>query len=234
MADFFASENLPFAIAICLVALIALVEVVGLLLGFSASGAIDSQIPDFDADADFDADISPLHADVHAPDGLGPGPLSQVLAWLCVGRVPVLVLLVVFLCAFGLAGFLLQSVSGSILGFPLPALVASIPALAFAFPGTRYVGLGLSKIMPKEESEAVSQSDFLGKVAVVTRGEARRGLPAEAKLRDVHGQAHYVLVEPDDEAETFPERAEVLIVQQFGSVYRVIANRNAAMSDRAP
>jgi hypothetical protein len=44
MTEFFAPENAPFAVALCLVALIALVEIAGLLLGFSASGAIDSQI----------------------------------------------------------------------------------------------------------------------------------------------------------------------------------------------
>jgi hypothetical protein len=210
----------------------ALVEIVGLLLGFSASGAIDSQIPDLGADADFDADLSHVHADVHAPDGIGAGPLSQVLSWLCVGRVPILVLLVAFLCAFGVTGFLVQSIARGVLGFALPAVVAAVPALVVAFPATRYVGLGLARIMPREETEAVSQAEFVGKIAVVTRGTARRGLPAEAKLRDGYGQSHYVLVEPDEDGEVFPERAEVLIVQQAGSVYRVIANRNAAMSDQ--
>jgi hypothetical protein len=234
MTEFFAPENAPFAVAICLIALIALVEIVGLLIGVSASGAIDSQIPDLHADADVDADLPHVHADVHAPEGFGPGPLSQVLAWLCVGRVPILVLLVAFLCAFGVTGLLVQAIARGLLGFPLPALVAVIPALVIAVPATRYIGLGLARIMPKEETEAVSRSDFVGKVAVVTRGTARRGLPAEAKLRDSYGQSHYLLVEPDEDGETFPERSEVLIVQQAGSVYRVIANRNAAMSDRAP
>lgn len=232
MAELFAPENAPFAIAITLVALIALVEIVGLLLGFSASGAIDSHIPDLHADVHFDAHIPHVHADVHAPDGLGPGPLSHVLSWLCIGRVPILVLLVAFLCAFGIAGLIVQSMARGVLGFPLPALVATLPALVVAFPATRYIGLGLARVMPREETEAVSQAEFVGKVAVVTRGTARRGLPAEAKLRDAHGQAHYVLVEPDEDGETFAEKAEVLIVQQAGSVYRVIANRNAAMSDR--
>src|SRR5690606_28477860 len=110
-------------VAILLVVLIALVELVGLLLGFSASGAIDSQLPDLDADADFGGHASPLHADVHAPDGVSPGPLSQVLSWLCVGRVPVLVLLIVFFCAFGVAGFLVQMVADGIFGFSLPAVL---------------------------------------------------------------------------------------------------------------
>ena len=234
MTDFFAPGNTPFAVAILLVALIAVVEIVGLLVGFSASGAIDSQLPDLDVDADFSPPASPLHADAHAPDGIGPGPLSQVLSWLCVGRVPVLVLLIVFLCAFGLAGFFVQMVADGIFGFSLPAVLASIPALATAFPATRYVGLALAKVMPKEESEAVSQTEFVGKVALVTRGTARRGMPAEAKLADPHGQTHYVLVEPDEDAATFSQGAEVLIVQQTGSVYRVIASVNAAMSDRSP
>jgi Inner membrane protein YqiJ, N-terminal/Inner membrane protein YqiJ, OB-fold len=236
MADFFAAENLPFAVALCLVGLIALVEIAGLVFGFSASGAIDSQIPDLGGDLHFDADAdgASFHADVHAPDGLGPGPLSQVLSWLCVGRVPILVLLVVLFCAYGVFGFIVQSVATSLVGTPLPAALASVPALLLAFPATRYAGLGLARVIPKEETEAVSQEEFVGKIAVITRGEARRGLPAEAKVRDQHGQAHYLQVVPDDDAATFKQGVEVLVVQHTGGVYRVIANSNLAMSDRLP
>ena len=162
------------------------------------------------------------------------GPLSQVLGWLCVGRVPILVLIIVFLCAFGLGGFLLQALARGLAGFPLPPALVSLPAFAAAVPAVRYAGLGLARIMPKEETDAVSEKTFIGRVAVVIRGEARRGLPAEAKLRDHHGQTHYVLVEPDEDGAKFSQGAEVLIVHQSGSTYRVIANTNAAMSDRRP
>jgi len=234
MVDFFASENAPFAVALCLVALIALVEIAGLFLGFSASHALDSQIPDLHADIDAGGHFSPFHVDAHGTPESSAGPLSQVLGWLCVGRVPILVLIIVFLCAFGLAGFLLQALARGLAGFPFPPALVSIPAFVAAVPAVRYAGLGLARIMPKEETDAVSEKTFIGKVAVVIRGEARRGLAAEAKLRDHHGQTHYVLVEPDEDEATFSQGAEVLIVHQSGSTYRVIANTSAAMSDRRP
>jgi hypothetical protein len=234
MGNFFAPESTPFAVALCLVALIALVEVVGLLIGFSASHALDSQIPDVHAEVDAGGHFSPFIADAHGLPDAHVGPLSQVLGWLSVGRVPILVLLIVFLCTFGLVGFLIQAFAGTFAGGPLPAALVSIPAFAAALPAVRYAGIGLARVMPKEETDAVSQKTFVGKVAVVTRGEARRGLPAEAKLRDHRGQTHYLLVEPDEDDAKFAQGAEVLIVQQTGSIYRVIANTNAAMSDRQP
>lgn len=237
MAHFFAPENAPFAVALSLVALIALLELAGLVLGFSPSHAIDSQIPDLHvpdvhAEADSTGHLSALGVDAHGMPETAAGPLSQVLGWLCIGRVPILVLLIVFLCAFGAVGFIVQVLARSLAGFALPPALVSIPAFVAAVPAVRYAGLGLARIMPKEETDAVSRTTFIGKVATVIRGEARRGLPAEAKLRDSRGKTHYVLVEPDDDATTFAQGAEVLIVQQAGSIYRVIANTNAAMTDR--
>lgn len=226
MADFFAPENAPFAVALVLLALIALVEVAGLMLGTSPSGLIDQHMPDIEADADV------MHPEVGVHDGPQASVFERLLGWLSIGRVPILVLLIVFLSTFGVAGLIVQQIARGVLGMPLPALVASLPALAAALPSMRYAGRGLARIMPKEETQAVSQRSFIGKVAVITRGEARRGLPAEAKLRDAFGHAHYVLVEPDEESVTFAQGTEVLIVSQTGIAYRVIANAHEAMSDR--
>ena len=108
-------------------------------------------------------------------------------------------------------------------GALLPGWFAAIPALALALPATRFLGLGFAKILPQNETYAVSSSDFLGKVAVVTLGTARAGLPAEAKLRDVHGNTHYVRVEPLRPAETFATGTAVVLKSRDGSVYKVDA-----------
>ncbi len=236
-------QTAPFAVALGVMLLIALMEGVGLLFGFALSGLVDAVLPDFDVpdvdlpdvdvpDVDVDVDAG---VDVHAPDIDAPavasgGAFTQFLGWLCFGRVPALVLLVAFLTAFGLFGLILQSLVKGMAGAYLPALVASVPVFAAALPATRYLGLGLSKIMPKEESEAVSQENFIGKIAVVTTGVAKRGLPAQAKLQDHYGQTHYVLAEPDLDDETFEAGSEVLLVRRTGSTFRVIANRHAALS----
>ena len=241
---FFSPATTPFAVAISLMLIIAAAEIIGALMGMPASAALDSVLPEIDADVDLDIDADfnletdyaggPLDTDAPSvPNAPNPGPLSQILGWLCVGKVPILVLLIVFLTAFGLAGFFVQEVTRSVIGVPLPALVAVAPALFAAIPAMRVAGLTLAKIMPKEQTEAVSQRRFIGKVATIVRGEARKGLPAEAKFADRHGKTHYVLVEPDDETETFEQGAEVVIVKQRGSVYLGILNTSAAMSDNA-
>lgn len=241
---FFSPATTPFAAAISLMLIIAAVEIVGALMGMPASAALDSMLPEIDADLDLDVDADldlgadyaggPLDADAPSvPDAPSPGPLSQILGWLCVGKVPILVLLIVFLTAFGLAGFLVQGAVRGLIGAPLPVIIAVVPALFAAIPATRAAGLTLAKIMPKEQTEAVSQKRFIGKIATIVRGEARKGLPAEAKFSDRHGQTHYVLIEPDDEKETFAQGSKVVIVKQTGSTYRAILNTSAAMSDTA-
>jgi hypothetical protein len=52
----------------------------------------------------------------------------------------------------------------------------------------------------------------------------RRGLAAQARVRDAHGRVHYLMVEPDLDDEVFEEGAQILIVRKAGAFYRCIAN----------
>ena len=229
LENLFIPEIAPFAIAISLMLFIALMEAVGMLFGVALSGVLDSVLPDFDL-PDFDADLDlDLDVDMDVPELVAPDALSQMLGWLCVGKVPVLILFISFLTGFGLSGLFIQSFAEGFMGFYLPALIVSAPAFLIGLPFTRIMGLGISKIMPKDETEAVSTKKFIGKIAVITRGTAKRGLPAEAKLRDLHGQAHYILVEPDEDGVEFEQSAEVLVISQAGAVYRAIANTSPVL-----
>lgn len=219
-----AAPNQPFAIALGIMLVLAALEVLGLVLGAGLSDAIDSVLPDLDFDADLDLDID-------AADAVeGPGFLLNALSWLCIGKVPALMLLVFFLTAFGLTGLFLQITVHGISGSYLPGFLASIPAFICAIPLTRVFGLSFAKVMPKEETEAVSSKTFVGRIATITKGAARRNLPAEAKLHDEFGQAHYILVEPDLEDDVFTAGTEVVVVRQIGSFYRVIKNTTAVLS----
>jgi hypothetical protein len=59
---------------------------------------------------------------------------------------------------------------------------------------------------------------------------ARKDNPAQAKLHDSHGQAHYVLVQPEDEAAVLPPGEEVLIVRQVGARFTAILNTHTVLS----
>ena len=184
MLDFLlATGNLPFTIALCVMFLIALIEGVGLLLGLGFASLLDSLLPELDLD-------------VESPEFSG-GALSKLLGWLRVGKVPLLMLLVVFLTAFGLIGLGLQALVGGLLGALLPWPLALVAALIASLPCVRVIGGALAYVMPKDETTAVSVESFVGAVAQITLGVATQGKPAQAKLKDAFRKTHYLMVEPD-------------------------------------
>ncbi|MEQ8405650.1 MAG: YqiJ family protein [Oceanicaulis sp.] len=236
MSGVFDPAVAPFAVALVLMLVIALAELAGALMGIAPSGFLDNMLPEIEVDLDAEVDLAgsggALDADaVAAPDAPGAGPLSSVLGWLCVGKVPILVLLIAFLTAFGLAGYAVQAALSSLFGVTLPAALAVVPALCAAVPATRASGLVLARLIPKEQTDAVSRTGFIGRIAVVIRGVARQGSPAEAKLTDAHGLTHYLLVEPDDAGEQFTAGDAVLLVREAGGRYRAIANPNPVLTD---
>ena len=88
----------------------------------------------------------------------------------------------------------------------------------------RGLGALIAHIIPQDETSAVSEQSLVGRVGVVVTGSARRGLAAQARVKDVHGRSHYLMVEPDVDDEVFQEGAQVLIVSKAGAFYRCIAN----------
>jgi len=222
--NFFADPNLPFAVALLVMVGLGLIEGIGTMLGLGLSGLLDSLLPDLDMDLDLDADID-------GPDVAAPGLFQQLLGWFHIGRVPVLILFIFFLLCFGLLGLFVQATAESTIGSMLPAWMAAIPVFIVSLFCVRIFGSVLARIMPKEETEAVSSKTFIGRVAVVVTGTARTGQPAQAKLRDQHGHTHYVMVEPDVADEDYPTGSDVLLVSQAGAVFRVIQNPNPSLVD---
>lgn len=234
-----AEPNLPFAVALGVMAALAVIEGLGLILGASPSNLLDSVLPDIDLDGpdldldlDVDADLDlDVDADVDGDLGSGHSGPVELLAWLQIGKVPFLVWLATFLTTFGLFGLLIQTLAHSFWGNWLPALVASPVAFLGTLPVARGVVALLARVLPGDETSAVSEETFLGRVAVVTLGMASRGTPAQAKLRDEHGKSHYVLVEPTEEYETFISGTPVLLVQKHGAVFSAIRNPSEDLTD---
>lgn len=224
MIDLLAEGTAPFSIALLVMLGIGAIELVFLLIGLSPSAAIDSALPDLDAP---DADLDGL------PDDGGLSPLSTLLSWLSVGQVPLLVLLVIFLTSFALTGLVLQGVVQAFAGAMLPAWLAAVPALAGGALACRHLGRLFARILPGVQTDAASQKDFLGNFATILRGESRRGLPAEAKIRDARGRTHYILVEPDEAEQVLPAGSRVFLIRQEGNVYRAVTRvqSNQGMTD---
>jgi len=223
---FFASDAVPFTIALGLMLAIGLLELLSTLTGLGVSTALDKVVGALHLDTD-------VHGDVHIGDAHHVGALSQVLGWLHVGKVPILILFVIFLTWFGLLGLALQALVLRITGAMLPAALAVFPAFLGALPGVRVAGGLLSRVLPRDETDAVSRSSFIGRIATLGQARATTGNPAQAKLRDQHGQAHYVLVEPDNAGDALDPGSDVLIVRQGGAVYFAITNTSAALGTRS-
>ena len=216
MEILFADQNLPFVTALVLMMGIAVLEGLGLLLGGGSS--------DF-----FESLLSAPNVDIETGGITASSIFGKALGWLYFGRVPILILLVVFLTAFGLLGLVLQEILKTVVGMRLPGLIAVIPVLILTLPTVRILGGWVEKVMPKDETSAVSHNSFIGRVATVVIGTAKQGEPAQAKLLDQFGRTHYVMVEPDIQGEELTAPTAVLLVSLEGSVFRGIRNTTDAL-----
>ena len=197
-----ASQNLPFGVALALIIGIALLEGLGLMLSTSPSNMLDEVMPEVGTE----------------------GGLDRVLGWLHLGKVPVLVLLLLFLAGYALFGYGLQMVVKGLTGSYLPAWLAGVLAVPSGLATVRGRGAIVTHIVPRDETSIVSEQSLVGRAGVVTGGQARRGYAAQARVRDAHGRTHYLMIEPDIDDEIFEPGAQVLIVRKVGAFYRGIAN----------
>ena len=152
---------------------IAAMEAIGMLFGMALSNLVDSMLPDVDVP---DVDIDGPEFD--APDVSAPGDVTGAHRTVDPGA-----LLVVRRprAGPGSAGRLPDRLRRGRLCHPgagpeFDRRISACPDRRGArpdagLPGNRFIGLGLAKIMPKEETEAVSSEEFVGRVAVIIRGE---------------------------------------------------------------
>lgn len=194
-----APQTWPFGAALAVMVGLAIIEGAGLLLATHPSGWVEDLLPDH-------------------PDADG------VLGWLHVGKVPLLVLFILFLAGFALAGYVVQATVHSFTGALLPAWLASLPAILAGISSLRGIGGLIARVVPRDESTAISEQDLVGRAGVVVAGIARAGFAAQAKVRDTYGRNHYVMVEPDVEGQTFGEGVSIVLVRKAGARFRCIAN----------
>ena len=191
-----APHNLPFLIALGALAVIALLQVTGVSDAIEGAGEFDS------------------------PDGLEMGGFGDALTTLLgLGRVPLLIWLAALLFVFAAVGVIGQSVLANMLGAPLSAGWATLAAGAAALPLNSLVMRPLGAIMPKDETTAIDLDDLVRRDAEIQIGTARAGSPARAKVIDVHGQAHFVMVEPHDPTLAFTAGDTVLLVRREGPTF---------------
>ncbi len=223
---FFADHNGPFLVAMAMTLLVGLVEVASMTLGLGISDLLDDFLPDSGL-ADSDLADSDLDPDVGADGNV----FADALAWLNVGRVPLLILLLVALGLFSIIGFGLQLAAAPVLGRLLPAFVAAPLALAAALPATRAISRLLARILPREESYAVKDRELLGAIARISLGPVDAETPGKARVRDQHGNTHFVRVRAANAEDRFEVQDWVLLVVQDETIFEVITAPRSLRDD---
>ena len=115
-------------------------------------------------------------------------------------------------------------------GAYLNGTLAAVAVWFLSLPLVRATAGGLYKILPKDETTAVSQDTLIGRVGVIVLGEARPGSPAQVRVKDGFGQTHYVMAEPDGDT-ALQQGEAVLLVSLHGHVFKAIANPSGSLVD---
>ena len=199
MNDLLAPNNLPFAVALGLLVLLAVAQVVG-------AGDL---FGDADADIDLDAD-----GDLGLSDSL--------VGALGLGRLPLLVWLSVFLAVFALVGLSGQHLAAVLIGATLRPFQAGGLALVAALPLTGLIARPLARILPHDETTAVPIDSLVGRRARISIGRATIGSPARGSVADVHGHTHHVMIVPHQPDLVLSEGEEVLLTRRDGDLFQAI------------
>ncbi len=182
----------PFAIAGAIMLALGAIEVLTVLFGVSIGHVIGKDLD--------------LHAE---SDSAAAG----LMLWINAGKVPLLILILLALGLFSVAGFFLQGMA-HIVGLQPPAWVAAIAAFAAAIPLVRITSRGISRIIPHDETYAVDEADFVGQVGVVSVGPLDQGLPGRVRLKDTFGNWHSVAARAGRDSNPLAVGASVLLVDR--------------------
>lgn len=220
-----AYENLPFLISLGALLLIVIIETVSLLIGGDVFGFLDSGMPDVGVDVDPGLEVDPSAAAV------GSGVFHHLLAIFHLGKVPAIFSLMSFLFIFPFVGYNLQLLLVEVGVGRLPLFLATPAAFFPALLGLRWANQLLARILPRDETTAVSGEELIGRVAVITIGTVTHTRQSEARTEDQYKHHHYVQVIADNEGDTFRQGDHVLLAGRRGSLYTVIAVRNPNLEE---
>jgi hypothetical protein len=191
----------PFAVAAAIMVSLGGIELLTMIVGFSISELVGH---DFGLDSD-------------SHNGIG-----GLFLWINAGRLPLLILIILALGIFSIAGFLLQGIAHGA-GAGLPVAIAALAALGLSIPVIRVTSRGIARIIPRDETYAVNEADFVGHVAEVSIGPLDQGLPGRVRLKDVFGNWHSVAARASSDSAPLPVGARVLLVDRDNRTFIAIS-----------
>jgi len=218
LMEFISSDyNFIFSTALIIMIMISILEGITTLIGLGVSELLETLLPDFDMD-------------ISTPDA-PQSILTKLLGWINFGKVPVLIIFVCFLSAFGVVGYSLQYLAYTLTSNLWPQFLMVPAAFIISLPFVRIFTNTMQKVMPRDESSALSEESFIGHMATITLGEASLNSPAEGKVTDQHGQTHYFMIQPETENERFNQGEQVLLSKPSHNGFFAIKNTNTALQN---
>ncbi|MBR0872346.1 DUF1449 family protein [Bradyrhizobium tropiciagri] len=200
----------PFAVAAAIMVTLGGIELISMLIGFSISELFGKEV---------------------AVEGDNHGTLEGLFLWVNAGHLPLLILLILVLGYFSIIGFFTQGLAHAI-GLPVPAWVAGLVAGVWSLPMTRVTSRRIARIIPRDESYAVDEADFVGHVGEVSVGPLDHGLPGRVRVKDVFGNWHTVPARAGPESDALPVGADVLLVDRDAKSFIAVAARGAVIEQR--
>jgi len=191
----------PFAISAAIMVTLGGIELLTMIVGFSISELIGKDFA--------------LEAESHSAIG-------GLFLWINAGRLPLLILMILALGVFAIAGFLLQAIAHSV-GTAVPVALAALAAAAISLPAIRVTSRGIARIIPRDETYVVDEADFVGHVGEVSIGPLDQGLPGKVRLKDVFGNWHSVAARASPESTPLPVGASVLLVDRDARCFIAIS-----------
>jgi Protein of unknown function (DUF1449) len=191
----------PFAVAAAIMVALGGIEVLTMLIGFSIG--------------EFFGQDAAVEVDSH-------GAFGGLFLWINAGRLPLLILIILALGLFSIVGFLLHGVAHGA-GIIVPAWVGALVATAASVPLVRATSRGIARIIPRDESYAVDEADFVGHVGEVSIGPLDQGLPGRVRLKDVFGNWHSVPARASHDSNALPVGANVLLVDRDAKSFVAIS-----------
>lgn len=198
-----AAHNLPFAVALAVMALLAVVQATG----------VGELLGGHDADADADG-----------------GPADGLMLVFGVGRVPFMIWLACFLLLFAALGVGIQSLAEALTGAPLDRWLAALLAAAAALPANGVLVRPVGALLPGDETTAVGLDSLVGRRARIVTGRSAAGHPARARVEDRFGHPHHVMVEPHEQGAEMLEGDEVLLVRRESETFFGVALQERRLS----
>lgn len=185
------STGSVYFIVMCVGVLLCLIEIFMTFVG-GLSTVLDDFGPDIDGDIE-------------------PSPAILALNFLGIGRVPFTIWLVTLLTSFSVLGIYIT------LKFDLSQVITIGPVLIVALVITKFVSQLFSKIIPGDETTAVSEETLVGLSGVLMSPSIKPGYRGQLRVIDIHNQVHYIMVEPNDDVEYIA--SDILIVTERRESY---------------